>query len=150
MAQSLVISGLVAKRAELAGEIETAEKVLADSRQQLAHIDAAIRIFDPAYPLASIKSKAKRSPLAFNRGELIRDVLDMLRTTPAPMTVAELAAAYMQRKAMPAERGTRELVEGRVDKALRRKEGEVVERVVLGPRAVAWRLKQPAANTHAS
>ena len=147
MSEPQVIIALTKKRAELAGDIIAAEAALSQLRQSLAHIDATIRVFDPGYPLASIKAKAPRPPLAFNRGELIRDVLDMLRTAAAPMSVAELSAGLMQRKAMPRDRGAQEFVESRVDKALRRKEGASVERVVLGPRAVAWRLMPPAANT---
>ncbi len=54
MAEPHVVSALVAKRAELAGEIEAAEKRVAKLRADLLHLDATLRLFDAeAEPLAS-------------------------------------------------------------------------------------------------
>ncbi len=42
-----VLSGLMAKRAELAGQIETMERQIRALVVSLDHVDAAIRLFDP-------------------------------------------------------------------------------------------------------
>jgi hypothetical protein len=113
------------------------------------------KAFDPISEGDAVRRPRRGAALdvaveAFDLGELIRDVFDILRTASEPMSVADLAAGLMRRKATPNDRGAREFVESRVDKALRRKEGDLVERVVLGPRAVTWRIKPPAANTRTS
>jgi hypothetical protein len=47
MAEPHVLTGLIAKRAELAGQIEHAQDKLRQLAIDLDHIDAAIHIFDP-------------------------------------------------------------------------------------------------------
>src|SRR4249919_2909655 len=40
-------SGLIAKRAELAGQIETMQREMRDLVAAIGHVDASIRLFDP-------------------------------------------------------------------------------------------------------
>jgi hypothetical protein len=54
------LSGLVAKRAELAGEIGLAEERLDQLRADILHLDAAIRIIDPGYHTDAIVPKVRR------------------------------------------------------------------------------------------
>lgn len=61
MSNSFVISGLTAKRAELAGEIGVAEKRLDQLRAELASLDATIRLFDPSIAPKATKPKVKRT-----------------------------------------------------------------------------------------
>ena len=42
-----VLSGLIAKRAELAGKVETLQREMRETVLAIDHIDAAIRMFDP-------------------------------------------------------------------------------------------------------
>jgi CHAD domain-containing protein len=44
-----MLAGLIAKRAELAVQIETAQDELRELRVALNSLDAAIKVFDPAY-----------------------------------------------------------------------------------------------------
>jgi hypothetical protein len=46
-AHTFVISGLRRKRARMAGAIEAAERNLAERREELASLDAVIRLFSP-------------------------------------------------------------------------------------------------------
>ena len=55
-----VISGLIRKRAELAGEIDALEGLMREKLIQLDHIDAAIRIFDPSVDLEEVVSGHSR------------------------------------------------------------------------------------------
>jgi hypothetical protein len=60
MAEPHVLSALVSKRAEIAGQIEGLERQADQFRADLLHIDAAIRIFAPDYRPNEIRPKAKR------------------------------------------------------------------------------------------
>jgi len=53
MAESNVLSGLVAKRGELAGEVEHYRRELQRLAEALGHVDATIRLFDPSYELGA-------------------------------------------------------------------------------------------------
>jgi hypothetical protein len=137
------ISALARKRAELAGEIQAAEVRLRELRANLAHVDATIRLFAPDYPIAQITPKKPQPerPVLFEKGELGRMILDILRTAAEPMTVVQIASEVMVRLGMTEDRGAREFLESRVDRGLRRQQEQgLVERVVYGPRAVGWRI----------
>jgi hypothetical protein len=59
MAESPVLSGLVAKRGELAGEVEHCRRELHRLADELGRLDATIRLFDPAFDLGGIPSAAQ-------------------------------------------------------------------------------------------
>ena len=48
MAELHVVSGLVSKRAELAGEVERYHRELQRLADEWGHVDATILLFDPA------------------------------------------------------------------------------------------------------
>ena len=60
MAESHVVSGLVAKRAELAGQIEAHRRELAQLEAHVEHLDGAIKLFAPDYKLEGIRAKPPR------------------------------------------------------------------------------------------
>jgi len=62
MAEPIVISALVKKRAELAGDIENAQAKLHQMILDLEHLDQALALFDPTYEIASIKPRGFRPP----------------------------------------------------------------------------------------
>lgn len=84
-----VLSGLMTKRAELAGQIETMQREMRDLIAAIGHIDAAIRVFDPAADIDDIKPKLPPRFHAF-KGEVSRLVLDALRKAAKPMPVSDL------------------------------------------------------------
>ena len=138
--------GLVRKRAELAGEIQAAEVRLREPRANLAHVDATIRLFDPGYPIAQIAPKKPQPerPVLFERGELGRTILDILRTATEPMTVPRIADAVVVRLGMAEDRGARKFLESRLKRGIRRQQEQgLVEKVAYGPKAVGWRLAPP-------
>jgi hypothetical protein len=57
MAESHVVSVLVAKRSELAGQIEKLHDEIANIRALMDCIDGSIKLFDPDYDLRGIKGK---------------------------------------------------------------------------------------------
>lgn len=95
MTNEHVLSGLIKKRAELAGEIEAAQTRLRMLIIDLDNIDAAIRIFDPEIDLAEIKAKPLPPRNHAFKGEVSRIVFQVLRQTKAPMTAQEIAQHVM-------------------------------------------------------
>jgi hypothetical protein len=95
MTNEHVLSGLIAKRAEIAGKIETMQREIRTLVVSLDHVDAAIRIFDPNVDLEDIKAKLPPRHMAF-KGEVSRLVLDALRKSAKPMPVADLALVVLE------------------------------------------------------
>ena len=117
-----VLSGLVRKRSEIAGQIEHAQAELRKLVTDLDAIDAAIRIFDPTADTGAIPSRQYPPLHAAFRGEMMRFVLGALRVATAPVTSREIADAVMDgrgpNKADPKsceapERGSASWPEGR-------------------------------------
>jgi hypothetical protein len=84
-----VLSGLIAKRAELAGKIENMQREMRDLVATIGHIDAAIRVFDPNADIDDIQPRLPPRFQAF-KGEVSRLVLNSLRTAGKPMPVSDL------------------------------------------------------------
>jgi hypothetical protein len=103
MGESHVLSGLVAKRSELAGRVEEIQQQLAKTVDELRTLEKAIRIYDPSYDLRSIRTKRTRKKSRFfEHGEASRFVLDALRETDGPIStndMVDLAAAAKSVKA---------------------------------------------------
>jgi len=87
-----VLTGLVRRRAELAGDIEHMHEALGKMIADLESLDATIRQFAPDFQVESIKPKAFRPPKDWsNRGQMSRVVLSLLRQAAEPMTTRDLA-----------------------------------------------------------
>ena len=97
MGEPHVISALVTKRAELAGEIHALERRLAQLRADLIHIDAALVVFDPdATPDTIAPKRPVRRSAWFAAGELSRLALEILRRADGePLSTREIAHRVM-------------------------------------------------------
>ncbi|UVC14030.1 hypothetical protein [Mesorhizobium onobrychidis] len=93
MGQPLVIYALIAKRAELSGQVLDLERQKAVLEDQLGHIDAALAIFGYAKPPSDIKPKVTAIRL-FKRNELAR----LLRRDSGQGTNREIAMRIMAAK----------------------------------------------------
>jgi hypothetical protein len=127
MTNEHVLSGLMAKRAELAGKIEMMQREIRTLVVSLDHVDAAIRIFDPNVDLEDIKSKLPPRHMAF-KGEVSRLILDALRKAPKPMPVADLALIVLEGRGLSLDdKPFLRVLQKRVDACLRnlRKRGLV-------------------------
>ena len=95
-----VISGLIAKRAELAGHIEHLQGELKRVIVELDHIDAALRIFEPQIDFEAITPR--RVPNAHHafRGEVSRIVLETLRRSGTPMSTHAITDAVMKERGL--------------------------------------------------
>lgn len=92
-----VISGLVRKRAELAGELEKLDERRTAIKAHIANIDAVLRLFLYKGDPALIKPKRKRNWM-FRRGELQRMVQDIEREAAGPLHKDDIALEVMNRK----------------------------------------------------
>lgn len=140
MAESHVVSGLVAKRAELAGEVQDHRLALDRLGKELGHLDATIRLFTPDYDLAGIGArKRRRAQPWFGPGECQRLVLEVLRDAPGPLSDPLVTAAVVARKGLQDRPEIRGALYKTVLAVLRRLAGKGVARAVgLANGARAW------------
>ena len=57
MSDTQVLSGLVAKRGELAGQVEQSHREVQRLAEELSHLDATIRLFDPDYDVGAVEPR---------------------------------------------------------------------------------------------
>jgi hypothetical protein len=89
-----VLSGLVRRRAALAGEIEATHETLRKMVLDLENLDATIVQFDPVFRVEAIKPKGFRPPSDWsNRGQMSRIILSVLRQASEPLTTRDIAAS---------------------------------------------------------
>lgn len=135
-----MVTGLVKKRADLAGEMERAHAHLASLAKDLEHIDATLRIIAPDMAVEAIKSKVFRPPADWSkRGEMTRMVLSILRIARQPMTTREIAERMVVERGLAADTATLNSMARRVACALRTQREKGVARSQEGE-AGFWQL----------
>ena len=103
MAESHVVTGLVAKRSELAGRIEACRQELGRLVIDVSHLDGAIKLFAPDYQLEGIRTKAVgRRNRFFRQGECQRRVWEIFRDASAPLSTPHIAEALVLRMGLEA------------------------------------------------
>lgn len=137
-----VLAGLTKRRAELAGEADTLKARLAQIGNDVGHLDAVIRQFDPDYDLGSIRPKRPRGPDIAGRGEMSRFILSVLRAATEPVTTQEVTRRLMTERGQDME--DRRLVvqtTKRVGMALsRQKANGAVRSEQSAGQAALWRI----------
>ena len=104
-----VLTGLVKRRAELAGLIESTHDALRKHVADLENLDATIRQFAPDFQVETIRPKAFRPPKDWaQRGEMSRTVLSILRQATEPMTTRDIAIELLMTRAL--DRGDQKLL----------------------------------------
>ncbi len=137
-----VLAGLTKRRAELAGEADALRTRLAQIDDDIGHLDAVIRQFDPDYDLAGIRPKRPRRADCAGRGEMSRFVLGVLREEARPVPVATITQRLMAERAMDAQdcRLVQQVTK-RVAATLRHQGQKGTVRGEQGPgRSVLWRV----------
>src|SRR3954447_19783020 len=138
----IATAALIRKRADIAGEVEALSARCGQLRADLAHLDAAIRIMDPAAEPDLIRPRkpSRKGCDWFGRQELPRLVLEGLRQSERPLSAMEIARGVMACKGMVVDdQIALRRVAGMVKGALHRQDGRTVERVGSG-RDVRWRV----------
>jgi hypothetical protein len=139
-----VLSGLLAKRAELAGKIETVQTELRQLIIDLDSLDATIRLFDPEIDLEQIRPKPLPARNQAFRGELARVVLGTLRKAGRPLPTHEIALHVMASRMLnTADKPLLRVMGKRVGAALRYHRIKGLIRSVPGPnRSILWEINR--------
>ena len=137
-----VLSGLIAKRAELAGKIEFAQADLRQMMIDLDSLDATIRLFDPEIDLVQIKPRPLPARNQAFRGEVSRIVFGTLRKSGRPLPTHEIALHVMAARSLnTADKPLLRIVNRRVGAALRHHRMKGLIRSLQGPnRTVLWEI----------
>ena len=115
-----VLSGLIKKRAELAGRIEAAQIAVRQLVIDLDHVDATIRVFDPDIDLEDVRPKPLPPRHSAFRGEVARIVLSTLRQSKKAITTKDLAMQMMADRGLnTADKGTVKMMVKRVGACMR-------------------------------
>ena len=132
---AFVVSGLVKRRAQIAGDIEKAHEALRRMVLDLENLDATILQFEPGFRLEAIKPKAFRPPKDWsNRGEMTRICLSILRMAAEPLTARDVALQLLTERALNREdQRLLRLMTKRVGVALRLQKDKGVVRSEQGP-----------------
>jgi hypothetical protein len=142
-----VVTGLVKRRAELAGEIERTHEALRTMVRDLESLDATLIQFAPDMQLEAIKPKAFRPPDDWSkRGEMSRIILSILRCAAEPMTTRDVAFELIVERALDkSDQRLIRLMSKRVGVALRGQRDKGVVRSAQGPgQYQLWELKRSA------
>lgn len=95
-----LLNGLVAKRAELAGQIEANQQQLRKLIVELDAIEATIRIFDPDIDMMAIHPRPVPPRHAAFKGEVTRIVFKALREAKQPLTSRDIAKILMRERGL--------------------------------------------------
>ena len=95
-----VLHALTRKRAEIAGQIEHNQLQLRHLIAELDHIDAAIRIFNPAVDIEAIRAKPVPPRHAAFKGEVTRVVFMALREAADPLSSRDIALRLMRERGL--------------------------------------------------
>ena len=141
MATSHVLSALYKKRARMAGQIEAAEGVVAKQREELATLDAVIRMFEPECRPDMIPSvRPYLRGLFFGYSELSRLTWDALREAGGPVGLAQIAEWITEAKGLPMDARLRRHIRDAARANLFRMERRGVVRRVLDEPETWWEV----------
>lgn len=137
------VSGLEAKRKELA---DLHAKLMAEAKSvqsDIGHVDACIRLFDPDAKLRSIGleryAPAHRAP----KGHLRRFILNMFREADEPLTSRQIAAAWVRECGIDASRENVTLMRKRVGVSLQAvRKDSLIEEAGYEGECKLWALKK--------
>ena len=135
------VAYLARLHADIGGRILDNRKQAKRLIEDMKHVEAVLRMYDPNYDVAAIvgRRRINGNPW-FKRGTLFRGAIDALRTAAKPLTARELVIAMLAAKGIknaPAAR-VRSL-RGGVTNSLRNNEGKTVECVGEGS-PMRWRI----------
>jgi hypothetical protein len=135
-----VISGLIRRRREMAGDILELLGRVDVLANDLDIIDRALRLFDPGIQLDMIPALQSRpKPDWALRGEVVRIIYAILREAPEPLSTRALAAAVLARRGIEGEPDRLQLK--RVRKCLDRQRARGTLIAVSVGGELCWRVR---------
>jgi hypothetical protein len=110
--------------------------------EDMKHVEAVIRMFDPARDIRPIAVRRRQPNPWFKRGTVFRHALDVMRQAEGPMTAREITLAMLAAAGVTdaSPKAVRDLI-GSVNSNLQNKRGSTVETIGEGM-PVRWRLIQ--------
>ncbi|MCB1431835.1 MAG: hypothetical protein KDK75_05160 [Alphaproteobacteria bacterium] len=97
MAEPHVISALVKKRGELAGELAEIDKRRREITGRIAHVDSVLTMFGYEDDPKAITARRKQTGRLFKRGQLRRMIYDLRRERPDLALNKQIAAEVIKR-----------------------------------------------------
>ncbi|MBL7091149.1 MULTISPECIES: hypothetical protein [unclassified Acidovorax] len=142
MAESLVVSGLVSKRSEVAGQIISYQAEITRLQESLSHLDGSIKLFAPEYDLRTIKSKRTNTRNQyFVKGEAQRLTLDVMREAGKPLNNLEITAQLLERKGIEATEAITARIQKNVFAVIHRLEARhIVREIDNGAGVMKWEI----------
>lgn len=96
-----MVTGLVKRRAEIAGEIKDIQAQLGQCVRDLETLDATLKIVAPELDIPAIAPKMFKPPEHWSkRGEMSRVILDILRVARTSLTSRDIAAQMIVQRGM--------------------------------------------------
>jgi hypothetical protein len=89
------VGALVKLHAHLGGQLLENRKQAKRITDEMKHVEAVIRMFQPGYDVRRIAVKRRKRNPIFRRGTLLRHALDVLRAAEGPLTTREIALAML-------------------------------------------------------
>jgi hypothetical protein len=126
MAESHIVSGLVAKHSELAGLIKFHRSEMERVAVDLKHLDATLKLFAPEMDLRSLGTRRVRKASIgggfkrFKCKESHKLILDQLRVANEPLTTATICTAIMADRGIEVTKELRTSIQRTLTGSLRR------------------------------
>ena len=115
-----MLTGLVKKRAEMAGTLANMHETVAGLVRDLEHLDATIKLIAPDYEPEGIAPKMFRPPDDWSkRGQMSRMILSILRVAKEPMTTREIAMKMILERGLATDGAMLKTMSKRVGGSLR-------------------------------
>lgn len=142
MAQSHIVSGLIAKRAEIAGQIASYQSQIKQLQGALSHLDGSIKLFAPDVDLRTLKYRTKRKRNQyFAQGEAQRMTLETMRDAKGLLCSRAITDALMQHKDIASGVAVAAHIQKNILAVLHRlKKKKAVKKVVKDGEPLKWRL----------
>jgi hypothetical protein len=102
MGHTIIIGALIERVAEIRGQIAVLEGHITKQRAALGHVEATLRMFDPAYDGKRVRPKRAAPPRStyFAMGEISKRCREALRDAAAPISAEDIAVRAMQDKGL--------------------------------------------------
>lgn len=142
VAEPHIMRMLREKRSELAGVVKGLEQELNQNRAALMHLDATMRLFDPASRPEEIgPARRRRCNAWFRPGECLRLIYDVLRDAPQPKPTREVVEQMIALRGISVgDERQRALLQKTVLASLNRAH-DTIERIEAAG-VVRWRVRQ--------
>jgi len=142
MAESHVISGLVSKHSELAGEIDYHQSRVKQIRADVEAVATAIKVFDPDYDLRTIKAKPVRAKNQFfKHSESNRLLLDVIREAKGDISTPEIVEGVAKIKGIDLDIIDRKAFTASLFTVLKRIQNKnVIEEADRVDGVIVWRM----------